>query len=134
MYDMIFVLPIENLAAAKGHHLFLVAFLWLDKSAEYCYIGGGISHLCYCGGLKMEAVIREYDAKLDSKKRLTLREANFDYYHVSVLPDQKIVLEPRVLTSPFTVSANTLKMMDQSVENMKKGKVSPAIDLSEFME
>ena len=82
----------------------------------------------------MEAVIREYDAKLDSKKRLTLREANFDYYHVSVLPDQKIVLEPRVLTSPFTVSANTLKMMDQSVENMKKGKVSPAIDLSEFME
>jgi hypothetical protein len=22
MYDMIFVLPIENLAAAKGHHLF----------------------------------------------------------------------------------------------------------------
>jgi len=82
----------------------------------------------------MEAVIREYDAKLDSKKRLTLREANFDYYHVSVLPDQKIVLEPRVLTSPFTVSANTLNMMDQSVENMKKGKVSPAIDLSEFME
>ena len=82
----------------------------------------------------MEAVIREYDAKLDSKKRLTLREANFDYYHVSVLPDQRIVLEPRVLTSPFTVSANTLKMMDQSVENMKKGKVSPAIDLSEFME
>jgi hypothetical protein len=82
----------------------------------------------------MEAVIREYDAKLDSKKRLTLREANFDYYHVSVLPDQRIVLEPRVLTSPFTVSANTLNMMDQSVENMKKGKVSPAIDLSEFME
>ena len=82
----------------------------------------------------METSVREYDAKLDSKKRLTLREANFEYYHVSVLPDQRIVLEPRVLTAPFTVSANTLNMMDQSVGNMKKGKVSPAIDLSDFRE
>ena len=84
----------------------------------------------------MESAIREYDAKLDSKKRLTLREAGYEYYHVSVLPDQRIVLEPRVLTTPFEVSANTLKMMDSSVDvdNMKKGKVSPALDLSEFEE
>ena len=81
----------------------------------------------------MESAIREYDAKLDSKKRLTLREARYEYYHVSVLPDQRIVLEPRVLTAPFEVSANTL-MMDSSVDNMRKGKVSPAIDLSEFEE
>lgn len=84
--------------------------------------------------MSMESAIREYDAKLDSKKRLTLREAGYEYYHVSVLPDQRIVLEPRVLTTPFEVSANTLKMMDNSVDNMKKGKVSPAIDLSEFVE
>ena len=76
----------------------------------------------------METAVREYDAKLDSKKRLTLREANFEYYHVSVLPDQRIVLEPRVLTSPFQVSEKSLRMMDQSVENLKKGKVSPAVD------
>ena len=82
----------------------------------------------------MEAAIREYDAKLDSKKRLTLRDAGYEYYHVSVLPDHRIVLEPRVLTSPFEVSANTLRMMDSSVENMKKGNVSPALDLSEFRE
>ena len=82
----------------------------------------------------MESVIREYDAKLDSKKRLTLREAGYEYYHVSVLPDQRIVSEPRVLTTAFEVSANTLKMMDSSVDNMKKGKVSPAIDLFEFEE
>ena len=81
----------------------------------------------------METAVREYDAKLDSKKRLTLREANFEYYHVSVLPDQRIVLEPRVLTSPFQVSEKSLRMMDQSVENLKKGKVSPAVNLSEFM-
>ena len=82
----------------------------------------------------MEAAIREYDAKLDSKKRLPLRDAGYEYYHVTVLPDQRIVLEPRVLTSPFEVSANTLRMMDSSVENMKKGSVSPALDLSEFRE
>lgn len=82
----------------------------------------------------MEAKIREYDAKLDSKKRLTLREAGYEYYHVSVLPDQRIVLEPRILTTPFEVSENTLKMMDKSVENLKNGKVSPALDLSEFEE
>ena len=87
-----------------------------------------------CGGVVMGTVVREYDAKLDSKKRLTLREAGFEYYHVSVLPDQRIVLEPRVLTSPFEVSANTLNMMDKSVENMKSGRVSPALDLSEFEE
>ena len=82
----------------------------------------------------MESGIREYDAKLDSKKRLTLRGAGYEYYHVSVLPDQRIILEPRVLTTPFEVSENTLKMMDSSVENMKNGKVSPALDLSEFEE
>ena len=80
----------------------------------------------------METIVREYDAKLDSKKRLTLREAGYDYYHVSVFPDQRIVLEPRVLTAPFEVSSNTLNMMDTAVENMKNGKVSPALDLSEF--
>ena len=62
------------------------------------------------------------------------RPAQYEYYHVSVLPDQRIVLEPRVLTTPFEVSANTLKMMDSAVDNMKKGKVSPALDLSEFEE
>ena len=77
----------------------------------------------------MESAIREYDAKLDSKKRLTLREAGYEYYHVSVLPDQRIVLEPRVLTTPFEVSVNTLKMTDSSVDNMKKGKVSPVIQV-----
>ena len=82
----------------------------------------------------MEASIREYDAKLDSKNRLTLRDAGYEYYHVCVLPDQRIILEPRVLTSPFDVSEKTLAMMDKSVENMKKGKVSPALDLSEFEE
>lgn len=80
----------------------------------------------------MEALIREYDAHVDSKKRLTLRSALYEYYHVSELADGRIVLEPRELTVPFSVSANTLKMMDTAVENFKAGKVSEEINLSGF--
>ncbi len=76
--------------------------------------------------------VREYDAKLDAKKRLTLRSVLFEYYHVSELEDGTIILEPRELTAPFQVSANTLDMMDKSIKNIKKGKVSKALDLSEF--
>ena len=78
--------------------------------------------------------VKEYDAKLDSKKRLTLRSGGFEYYHVSEYGDGRIVLEPRVLTSPFQVSANTLDMMDEAVRNVKDGKVSEAVDLSDFAE
>lgn len=82
----------------------------------------------------MQNAIREYDAKLDTKHRLTLRSVLFEYYHVSEYEDGRILLEPRELTAPFTVSANTLAMMDTAVQNMKAGKVSDAIDLSEFAE
>ena len=80
----------------------------------------------------METLLREYDAHVDSKKRLTLRSALYEYYHVSELADGRIVLEPRELTVPVSVSANTLKMMDTAVENFKAGKVTEEIDLSEF--
>ena len=79
-----------------------------------------------------EISVREYDAKLDSKKRITLRNAVFDYFHVSELEDGRILLEPRELVKPFSVSANTLSMMDKAVENMKNNKVSGKLDLSEF--
>ena len=80
----------------------------------------------------MATALKEYDAKLDSKKRLTLRTSAFDYYHVTEMDDGNIILQPRELTAPFRVSAKTLSMMDQSVINLQSGNVSPAIDLSEF--
>ena len=64
----------------------------------------------------MQTTLREYDAKLDAKRRLTLRNANFDYYHVQEMDNGTIVLEPRELTIPFQISVNTLSMMDQAVE------------------
>ncbi len=73
--------------------------------------------------------ITEYDARIDVKKRVTLRGARYGHYHVSEYRDGRIVLEPRVLAKPFDVSARTLKMMDKSVANLKKGTVSEPIDL-----
>ena len=82
----------------------------------------------------MDNAIREYDAKVDSKKRLTLRESPFEYYHVEHYSDGSILLQPRQLVEPLSVSENTLNMMDKSMANVKKGKAGKAIDLSKFEE
>ncbi len=83
----------------------------------------------------MQAVaVKSYDAKIDSKKRITLRNALYEYFHIEEYSDGKIVLEPRVLVKPFEISKNTLTMMDSSVENLKNGEVSEPIDLSSFGE
>ena len=80
----------------------------------------------------MAVTLRAYDTKIDSKKRITLRNAMFEYFHVEEYDDGRILLEPRELTVPFQVSARSLSMMDSSVANLKAGKVSEAVDLSEF--
>lgn len=78
------------------------------------------------------APVKEYDARIDTKKRVTLRGARYDHYHVQEYSDGRIVLEPRELVAPFEVSKKTLTTMDQSMKNLKKGKVSKPIDLSAF--
>ena len=81
----------------------------------------------------MEAV-NEYDARIDVKKRLTIRGAKYSNYHVLEYPNGRIVLEPRELVSPFEISAKTLSMMDTSMDNLKNGKVSKPVDLSGFLD
>ena len=78
------------------------------------------------------AAIKSYDAKIDSKKRITLRNAFYEYFHVEEYDDGRILLEPRELTKPLQVSVNTLKMMDSSMENFNKGLVSEPIDFSAY--
>ena len=69
----------------------------------------------------MEAVLKTYDAKLDSKKRITIRNPKYEYYHVVEKEDGVVVLEPRELTDPLIISKKTLETMDQSMENVKNG-------------
>ena len=80
----------------------------------------------------MEIVLNRYDAKVDNKKRISIRGSKYDYYSVTEYEDGKVVLEPRVLVTPFEVSNNTLSMMDKSVENIDKGTASEPIDLNKF--
>ena len=86
------------------------------------------------GGDRMSIAVKEYDAKMDSKRRITLRNAMYEYYHVEEFEDGRIILEPRELVAPFQISEKSLAMMDQSVKNLKQGKVSKAVDLSAFEE
>ncbi|MBO4728296.1 MAG: hypothetical protein J5631_07760 [Spirochaetaceae bacterium] len=76
--------------------------------------------------------LKSYDSKIDSKKRITLRNASYEYYHVEEFSDGRIILEPRELSKPFQISQNSLSMMDSSIENYKTGKVSEPIDLTEY--
>ena len=78
------------------------------------------------------AVLNQYTAHLDTKKRLTIRGALAEFFAVKVFSDGHVLLEPRVLVDPATISKRTLRMMDQSVANLKKQKASPAVDLKKY--
>ena len=77
----------------------------------------------------MEAM-KDYVAHLDNKKRITLRGAAYQYYNVKEYGNGCIILEPRELTVPESISASTLADMDRAVSNFKRGDVSPAIELN----
>lgn len=76
--------------------------------------------------------IKDYTVHIDSKKRVTLRGASYQYYNVKEYENGCIMLEPRELTVPEGISAKSLKDMDRAIENFRMGTVSPAIDLSDF--
>ena len=78
-------------------------------------------------------IIKEYDAHLDAKKRVTLRGASTEYYAVKVFSDGRVMLEPRVLVPPESVSKRTLKTLDKSARNLKAGKASKPIDLDRYL-
>lgn len=77
----------------------------------------------------MVTATRAYNAKIDSKKRVILRGAKYEYYNVQEMSDGSIILSPRVLVPPFEVSEKTLKTMDDSMKNYKAGNVSDPIKL-----
>lgn len=78
-------------------------------------------------------VIKEYDARIDMKKRITLRGAEAEYFAVRMFDDGHILLEPRVLVPPEAVSKKALRMLDKAARNFKKGNVSEPIDLDRYL-
>ena len=79
-------------------------------------------------------VVEHYDVAADAKKRINLRNAQTKYFHVKVLSNGAYVLEPRVLVSPAAISARSMRMLDKSVANLKKGIASAPINLAAFLE
>ena len=76
--------------------------------------------------------MKRMTGKQYSNKRITLRGAAYQYYNVKEYGNGCIILEPRELAVPESISARTLADMDRAVNNFKRGDVSPAIDLSDF--
>lgn len=78
-------------------------------------------------------IVKEYDAHLDNKRRITLRGVRAEYFAVRMFDDGRIVLNPRVLVPPEAVSKRTLRMLDRAAANFKEGKVSDPIDLDRYL-
>lgn len=76
--------------------------------------------------------MKQYTISLDTKRRVTIREAAFNQYNVKVYSDGKVMLSPRILIDPNMVSKNTFKVIESSMKNFKEGKVSDPIKLDEF--
>ena len=79
----------------------------------------------------MEA-LKDYTVHIDSKKRITLRGAAYEYYNVKEYENGCIILEPRELSVPDSISEKTLEDMDKAIANFKQGNASQVIDLSDF--
>jgi hypothetical protein len=79
-------------------------------------------------------VVEEYDVAADAKRRISLRHSKTKYFRVRSLSDGSFLLEPRVLVPPKAIPARVMKMLDQSAANLKKGVVSPSIDLTPFQD
>lgn len=81
----------------------------------------------------MAKVLKEYDIKLDSKKRVTIRNPQYDYYHIKELENGFIILEPRQLVEPFPSSGDLIKEIGEDTNNLEKGSVSAPIDLDGYL-
>ena len=80
------------------------------------------------------SIVKVYEAKLDSKHRITIRGSEYQYFQVKQYGDGHLELLPRVLIDPKEISRNTLKMMDKSIENLQNRKVSEPINLDVIKE
>ena len=62
---------------------------WLKQVIENVALSVG-----YPTEVLMEAILKTYDARLDSKKRITIRNPKYDYYHVVKQENGVVILEP----------------------------------------
>ncbi|MFL5381155.1 MAG: hypothetical protein ACJ8GN_01390 [Longimicrobiaceae bacterium] len=79
-------------------------------------------------------VTAEYDVKRDARKRVTLRSPRHEYYHATEFADGTVMLEPRELRVPDSISRRTLEGIYAAVRNLDAGAVGDEFDLSEVQD
>jgi hypothetical protein len=79
-------------------------------------------------------VTAEYDVKRDARKRVTLRSTRYEYFHATEYADGSVMLEPRELRIPDSISRRTLEGMYAAVRNLDAGVVGDEFDLSEVQD
>ena len=77
--------------------------------------------------------MQDYDVAADAKNRISLRGAKTKYFHVLALSDGGYLLQPRLLVPPDAIPARTLKVLENSVAQLKRGHASLPIDLTPFL-
>lgn len=106
--------------------------IFIDTYKERVYDNGRWDIPLAIMEVRIMTAVKDYTVHIDNKKRVTLRGALYQYYHVKEYENGCIMLEPRELTVPESISARTLEDMDRAIDNFKMGNVSEAIDLSDF--
>jgi hypothetical protein len=79
-------------------------------------------------------VTAEYDVKRDTRKRVTLRSPRHEYYHATEFADGTVMLKPRELRVPDSISRRTLEGIHAAVRNLDAGVVGDEFDLSEVQD
>lgn len=82
----------------------------------------------------MAKVVAEYDVKRDDRKRITLRKPKFEYYHAIEYADGRVLLEPRELREPVTLSRRTWDDIETGIHNMEQGRVGDEFELDELQD
>ena len=57
----------------------------------------------------MGNIVKRYDAKVDAKRRITLRDTKYEYYSVTAYEDGTLSLEPKIQASKKDLSLEKAK-------------------------
>lgn len=82
----------------------------------------------------MAKVVAEYDVKRDDRKRITLRRPQFEYYHATEYDDGRVLLEPRELKAPDTLSRRTWNDIEAGIQHLDQGQVGDEFELDELQD
>lgn len=77
----------------------------------------------------MSTLTSEFDVRRDDRKRFTISQAEYEHYHVRVFDDGHLELYPQILADA-TISLATLSTIDESMKNLRSGRVGQPLDVA----